>query len=248
MRGTACIIMAAGLGKRMAVPVPKVLLTIAGKPLIEYVVESAIAAGVSQTVVVVGHGREQVAQALTEYEVTFAVQEEQLGTAHAVMQAMPHLNRRVETILTMSGDSPLVSPGTMESMMTYHRKSGNAATVLTANVPEPAGYGRILRDPSGDLLGIVEDRDCDEAQRRITEVNSSIYCFQRKPLAGALTRVGRKNVQGEYYLTDVIGILRERGLRVGAVTAPDWREVLGANEPEELALLESIVRKRSQAG
>ena len=244
MRDSACVIMAAGLGKRMAAPIPKVLLTLAGRPLVGYAVEAALEAGVRQIVVVVGHGRERVAQVLERYPVTLAVQEEQLGTAHAVTQAMPFLRSGIGLVVTMSGDSPLVRPKTLASMMAFHKRRANAATVLTARVPEPKGYGRIIRDARGGLLRIVEEIDCDESQREISEVNSSIYCFQRGPLAGALGLVDRLNLRGEYYLTDVVGILRDRGLRVGALVAPDWREVLGANSREELALLESVMALR----
>lgn len=246
MRGSACVIMAAGLGKRMAVPMPKVLLTVAGVPLVTHVVETVVKAGVKQIVVVVGHGREQVEKALAGYPVTPVVQEEQLGTGHAVMQAIPALKPETRLVLTMSGDSPLVKPGTLTALIRAHKRSANAATVLTAIVPDPAGYGRIVRDGSGGLVGIVEDKDCDDGQRKIREINSSMYCFQLGPLAAALGKVRNVNVQGEYYLTDVIGILRDRGQRVGAVAAPDWREVLGANSPEELALLESVMALRER--
>jgi bifunctional UDP-N-acetylglucosamine pyrophosphorylase/glucosamine-1-phosphate N-acetyltransferase len=246
MRDSACIIMAAGLGKRMAVPIPKVLLTVSGKPLVSYVVEASRAAGVRQVVVVVGHGRERVQEALARYDVTFAVQEEQLGTGHAVMQAMPHLRPGVGLVLTMSGDSPLVRPETISGLIARHKRGMNAATVLTATVPEPAGYGRVVRGDAGELLSIVEERDCTDSQRLITEINSSIYCFQLGPLTAALKLIGKDNVQGEYYLTDVIGILRERGFRVGTFAAPDWREVLGANSPDELVKLESVMKLRGR--
>jgi bifunctional UDP-N-acetylglucosamine pyrophosphorylase/glucosamine-1-phosphate N-acetyltransferase len=238
--------MAAGLGKRMAVPVPKVLLTVAGKPLVTHVVESALEAGVRQIVVVVGHGRDQVGAALADYPVTLAIQEKQLGTAHAVMQAMPELKPETGLVLTMSGDSPLVRSTTLSGLIAVHKKKANAATVLTAVVPDPSGYGRIMRDARGALSSILEHKDCDDRQREIREINSSIYCFQMRPLAGALVEVRNVNVQGEYYLTDVIGILRDRGQRIGTVTAPDWREVLGANSPDELATLESVMALRGR--
>jgi bifunctional UDP-N-acetylglucosamine pyrophosphorylase/glucosamine-1-phosphate N-acetyltransferase len=141
----------------------------------------------------------------------------------------------------MSGDSPLVRAETLNGMVAYHRGAANAATVLTAVVSDPSGYGRILRDSRGALRGIVEDKDCDDLQRSIREINSSIYCFQLGPLAQALNLVRDNNVQGEYYLTDVIGILRRGGLRVGGHTAADWREVLGVNKPEELELVEAAL-------
>jgi bifunctional UDP-N-acetylglucosamine pyrophosphorylase/glucosamine-1-phosphate N-acetyltransferase len=246
MRDSGCVIMAAGLGKRMAVPMPKVLLTVAGKPLVCHVVETALEAGVRQIVVVVGHGRDQVKAALAGFPVTLVVQEEQLGTAHAVMQAVPALRPETGLVLAMSGDSPLVRADTISALVAAHKKKANAATVLTAVVPDPTGYGRILRNQSGELTGILEHKDCDEDQRRIREINSSIYCFQMGPLSSALSMVEKVNVQGEYYLTDVIGILRDRGQRVGAVAASDWREVLGANDPEELALLESVMALRGR--
>lgn len=246
MRDSACVIMAAGLGKRMAVPMPKVLLTVAGKPLVSHVVEMALKVGVRQIVVVVGHGREQVKNALAEYPVTLVVQEEQLGTGHAVKQAMPALRPDTGLVLAMSGDSPLVRPETIAGLIAFHKKKANAATVLTAVVPDPSGYGRIIRDEKGELLAILEHKDCDDSQRKIAEINSSIYCFQMGPLSGALGMVGNVNVQGEYYLTDVIGILRERRQRVGALAASDWREVLGANSPDELVLLESVMALRER--
>ncbi len=230
----------------MAAPAPKVLLTAAGRPLVDYAVDASVAAGVRQVVVVVGHGRDRVRKALAGRTVTFAVQEEQLGTGHAVMQALPCLRSGVGMVLTMSGDTPLVRPETIKGMISRHRSKGSAATVLTAKVPDPSGYGRIIRGDNGGLLEIVEEKDCDESQRKIDEINSSVYCFQLGPLEAALRSVGRDNVQGEYYLTDVIGILRGAGLKVGAYAAEDWREVLGANNPEELLQIESVMELRAR--
>lgn len=246
MRESACVIMAAGLGKRMAVPMPKVLLNLGGKPLVAHVVEAAIEAGVRRVVVVVGHGREQVRTALAAYDVTLAVQEDQLGTGHAVMQAMPCLREGVGLVLTMSGDSPLIRPETIGGMISRHKSAANAATVLTAKIPSPEGYGRVIRGGGGELLAIVEDKDCDESQAMIDEVNSSIYCFQLPPLEWALGRLENDNAQKEYYLTDVIGILRGGGLKVGTYTALDWREVLGANNSDELVQLESVMALRER--
>lgn len=241
MRDSCCIVMAAGLGKRMGRSVPKVLLNLGGRPLVTYVVEAAYAAGLKQVVVVVGHGREQVLDALAAYPVAVAVQEEQRGTAHAVMKALPALRDKTRLVVTMSGDSPLVRAETLKGMVTYHRGAANAATVLTAEVRDPSGYGRILRDSRGVLLGIVEDKDCNDFQKSIREINSSIYCFQLGPLTHALNLVRDNNVQGEYYLTDVIGILSKGGFRVGGLPAADWREVLGVNRPEELEQVEAAM-------
>jgi bifunctional UDP-N-acetylglucosamine pyrophosphorylase/glucosamine-1-phosphate N-acetyltransferase len=241
MRDGCCIIMAAGLGKRMGRSVPKVLLRLAGRPLVSYAVEAAYAAGARQVVVVVGHGRQEVQDALAGYDVDIAVQEEQRGTAHAVMQALPALRERMRLVVTMSGDSPLLRAQSLKEMISYHKGAANAATVLTAEVPDPSGYGRILRDSSGNLMGIVEERDCDDSQRAIREINSSVYCFQLEPLAHSLGLVRDQNAQGEFYLTDVLGILRRGGFRVGAYPAADWREVLGVNRPEELRQVEAAL-------
>jgi len=241
MRDSCCIVMAAGLGKRMGRAVPKVLLELEGRPLVAYVVEAAYEAGLAQVVVVVGHGRDRVRDALAAHPVDFAVQEEQRGTAHAVMLALPAVSPGTRLVVTMSGDSPLVKASTLKGLLARHGEAGNAATVLTAEVPDPAGYGRIIRDREGALSAIVEDKDCDESRKSIREINSSVYCFQHAPLVHALSLVRDNNVQGEYYLTDVIGILRRGGFRVGAHPAEDWREVLGVNRPEELERVKAAI-------
>jgi len=242
MSDLQAIIMAAGLGTRMKSRTAKVLHRAAGRPLIDYVVDLAIEISDAPPVVIVGHQREAVQQHLGD-RARYAVQDEQLGTGHAVQQAIDHVKGARE-VLILSGDVPLTRRETLQRLIEEHRRSGNALTLLTMSLDDPALYGRIVRDPSGAVVKIVEAKDANDEQRKIREVNAGIYLFDGKHLAGNLKRLSTHNAQGEYYLTDLIGMLREGGHRVGAIVTDDPIEALGVNSRAELATVESEIQRR----
>ncbi|MGQ9630747.1 MAG: bifunctional UDP-N-acetylglucosamine diphosphorylase/glucosamine-1-phosphate N-acetyltransferase GlmU [bacterium] len=244
MEGLAIVVLAAGEGKRMKSKLPKVLHRVGGRPMIESVLENARGVPAERTVVVVGFGGEMVVSALKGWNGIECVwQREQLGTGHAVMQAERAV-AGARDVLVIYGDIPLCPSSTLVDLVELHRAKGAHATVLTATLEDPSGYGRVIRGDSGEVLGIVEERDADPQQRAIKEINTGIGCFDRKLLFDALARIGADNDQGEYYLTDVIGILARDGRRVQARIAEDPIDVMGINSRQELALANSILRER----
>lgn len=236
------VVLAAGRGKRMRADMPKVLFEVAGRPLVAWVVDAVAAAGVDDITVVVGHGGDAVAGVLPE-GVGTAVQEEQLGTGHAVMAALQEMGDvSGSTVLVVPGDTPLLQAGSLQALLETHAATGAAATLLTAEMSDPTGYGRVVRD--GDRVSaIVEERDTDEAQRAIREVAVSTYAFDGDALTGALAVIGRDNAQGEYYLTDAIGVIAGTGL-VAAVAGADAQEVQGVNSLDHLAAVACTMRER----
>lgn len=234
VRDIAVVILAAGQGKRMLSDLPKVLHEINGRPMVRYVIDAVNGLDPVAVVVVTGHQAERVESACAGTGVMFARQAQQLGTGHAVMQALPLLADFTGTVVVLNGDVPGLRSETIRRFIAYHRESGFAATVLTARLRDPGGYGRIVRDASGGLTGIVEHKDASESQRAIDEINSGLFCFEARDLTSALARVGRGNAQNEYYLTDVIGLLASAGRPVGAYCVEDEREVAGVNDPGEL--------------
>ncbi|MBN1504660.1 MAG: NTP transferase domain-containing protein [Candidatus Eisenbacteria bacterium] len=231
---TVCIILAAGQGTRMKSDLAKVLHRIEGRPIIHYVVDCAIRAGLRRIVVVVGFQKEKVVEALRDYPVQFAVQAEQNGTGHAVQTALAVVPEREGSVVVLVGDAPFLRASTLRAFVEEHVSSGSDCTVLTAAVPDPHGYGRIVRDPAGNMTAIVEHDDCTETERRIREVNSAMYCFKLPSLISCARLLTDDNVQGELYLTDVVSIMRSKGMKLGTFTAPDWREMLGINTVEQL--------------
>jgi bifunctional UDP-N-acetylglucosamine pyrophosphorylase/glucosamine-1-phosphate N-acetyltransferase len=241
-RGIHVVVLAAGKGTRMKSAMPKVLHQAGGLPLIEHVLRAAASLRPQSVVVVVGHGADHVKAALGErMGLTFAVQEPQLGTGHALLQAEPLLPGANGTLVLLSGDAPLISAATLAALVQRHESRKAAATVLTATVAHPGGYGRIVRDGQG-IAAIVEDRDASDEQRAIDEINSGIYAFAIGPLFDALRQIGSSNAQGEHYLPDLVKIYRARGLIVETVTLPDGREILGVNSRKELAEVGTILR------
>jgi bifunctional UDP-N-acetylglucosamine pyrophosphorylase/glucosamine-1-phosphate N-acetyltransferase len=242
MSHTHVVVLAAGKGTRMKSEYPKVLHRAAGLPLIEHVLRAAGALEPATTVVVVGHMAGQVEDALTKRPgLRFAVQEPQLGTGHALLQAEPHLAGQSGTVVLLSGDVPLLRPATLRALGEAHASRGAAATVLTARVDRPQGYGRIVRH-EGRIASLVEDRDATPAERGIDEINSGIYAFDLEPLFAALKSIGAANAQGEYYLPDLVKIYRQRGLAVETVSLADSREILGVNSRKELADVTAILK------
>ncbi|MDI3403510.1 bifunctional UDP-N-acetylglucosamine diphosphorylase/glucosamine-1-phosphate N-acetyltransferase GlmU [Streptomyces cavernicola] len=236
----AVVVLAAGEGTRMKSKTPKVLHEICGRSLVGHVVSAAQELRPDRLVVVVGHAREQVVAHLTaaDAEIRTAVQEEQNGTGHAVRMGLEELaaERAVDgTVIVVCGDTPLLTGETLRALAATHAADGNAVTVLTAEVPDATGYGRIVRDAAGAVTAIVEHKDADDATRAIREINSGVFAFDGALLADALGKVRTDNSQGEEYLTDVLGILRAAGHRVGASVAGDHREIAGINNRVQLA-------------
>ncbi|HXG58419.1 MAG TPA: bifunctional UDP-N-acetylglucosamine diphosphorylase/glucosamine-1-phosphate N-acetyltransferase GlmU [Thermoanaerobaculia bacterium] len=240
------VILAAGLGTRMKSATVKVLHRAAGRPIIDYVLDLAAAVCNRPPVMVVGHQREAVRQCVGD-RARFAVQEEQLGTGHAVLQAAPVLERDGiggKQVLILSGDVPLTRPETLRRLLEEHAAKKNALTLLSVRLGDPGMYGRIVRDASGDVVRIVEAKDASGDEKRIDEVNAGIYVFEAGDLFANLRRLSTDNAQGEYYLTDLIAILRAAGRRVGAVMAGDPVEALGVNSRADLAVIEAEIQRR----
>lgn len=230
---------------------PKVLHEVAGRPMVRYVVDAVRRAGAERIIVVVGKGADMVRAALADADVEFIEQAEQLGTGHAVMQAAPALRNFAGSVVVTCGDAPLLRAETIAALLSEHERAGAAATILTALVDNPAGYGRIIRESgasdgaeAGKILRIVEDADATHEERRIREINSGTYCFRAPELLAALERIVPDNAQGEYYLPDAVQVLVQQGRLVQAVTAADADEVLGVNTRVELARAEALLRRR----
>ncbi|KQL46996.1 bifunctional N-acetylglucosamine-1-phosphate uridyltransferase/glucosamine-1-phosphate acetyltransferase [Brevibacillus choshinensis] len=237
------VVLAAGQGTRMKSKLYKVLHPVCGKPMVQHVVDTMASMQVEDIVVVVGHGADAVRAKLGE-DVAYALQEEQLGTAHAVQQAAPFLQDKEGTTFLLYGDVPLLSAETLSALLTYHEEQQAAATVLTAVLSDPTGYGRIVRDEAGEVLRIVEHKDASDEERAIQEINTGIYCYDNQKLWKALTQVKNDNVQGEYYVTDVVGILRDAGEKVTAFEAADPDETMGVNDRVQLSEAEAYMRRR----
>ena len=246
MKGMA-ILLAAGEGKRMKSDLPKVLHEAAGEPLLAHVGRAAHESGLDRVVVVVGRGADRVRELFAHRGWEFVEQPQRLGTGDAVKRARSQIDGFSGDVVVLAGDAPLLRAATLSTLRERHHQAGAAATVLTAHLPDPLGYGRIVRDDGGTFLGIVEEKDATPEQRGITEVNSSIYCFDARELGPALDEITNDNAQGEYYLTDAIGILRRRGKIVQAVHAASPEEILGVNTPDQLREVEeALARRRSQ--
>ncbi|MEU9154032.1 bifunctional UDP-N-acetylglucosamine diphosphorylase/glucosamine-1-phosphate N-acetyltransferase GlmU [Streptomyces sp. NPDC048417] len=248
IRPAAVVVLAAGEGTRMKSATPKVMHDICGRSLVGHVLAASRELDPENLVVVVGHAREQVGTHLAAVDPTVrtAVQEQQNGTGHAVRMALEELGGTVDgTVVVVCGDTPLLTGETLARLAGTHHADGNAVTVLTAEVPDATGYGRIVRDDaSGAVTAIVEHKDASDAQRAIREINSGVFAFDGQLLADALGKVRTDNSQGEEYLTDVLGILREAGHRVGASVAADHREIAGINNRVQLAEARRILNDR----
>ncbi|MEG6585201.1 bifunctional UDP-N-acetylglucosamine diphosphorylase/glucosamine-1-phosphate N-acetyltransferase GlmU [Dendrosporobacter sp. 1207_IL3150] len=237
------IVLAAGKGTRMKSTLPKVLHRVGGKSMVQHVLDAAKGAGASRNVVVIGFGADSVADELGS-QAEFVVQSEQLGTGHAVMQANELLKDFEGTVMVLCGDTPLLRAELLSKLYAEHSKAKASATVLTAKMPDPTGYGRVIRDASGQVIKIVEHKDATSEELLVNEVNTGIYCFERAALFEALAGLNCNNVQGEYYLTDVISILSEKNAKVWAAEADDYQETFGINSRAQLAEAEKILRKR----
>ncbi len=237
------VVLAAGKGTRMKTNKSKVVHKIYGKELVTRVVENAYKAGINDIVTVVGHKREEVEKVLGD-SVKYAYQEELLGTGHTVMQAIPFLEGKKGKVVILYGDVPLIRPETIKKLVTKSVMDREYATILTAIYDNPTGYGRVIRDIGGNVKAIVEEKDATEEERYITEINAGVYCFDIEELILALEKLTPNNAQGEYYLTDVIKIMNNKGLKTGAIIVEDDTEILGVNDRTQLEMLTRILKIR----
>ncbi len=242
MINVTALILAAGEGKRMKSDKAKVLHQVCGKAMIEWVYEATLKAGVEKCVAIVGYKAEQVKKYMGD-RFEYVLQEQRLGTGHAVQQARSYIENG-GYILILYGDTPLISTKTIKDAIDYLTSEKLHAVVISAEVKDPSGYGRIVRDSEGRFQRIVEHRDASEAERAITEINSGMYIFSAGELAQALDLLRNDNDQGEYYLTDTLEIILSKGYKVGIFKAVDSDEVLGANDPDQLEQIASILQRR----
>lgn len=221
----------------------KLVQKIYGKEIVKRAVENAEKAGVKDIVAVVGYKKEEVMKVLGD-NIKYAFQDEMLGTGHAVMQAKEYLKGKKGKVLVLNGDVPLIRPETLNKLIEKSIENKEYATLLTAIYDDPTGYGRIVRDEGGNIEGIVEEKDTTEEQKKITEINAGIYCFDIEALLEALEKITPNNKQGEYYITDVIQIMNNRGLKTGAVIVEDNTEILGINDRIQLGILTKVLQMR----
>jgi UDP-N-acetylglucosamine diphosphorylase/glucosamine-1-phosphate N-acetyltransferase len=245
MKELITLILAAGKGTRMRSDLPKVIHRIEGKELVRYVIEQAVQAGSKEIWLIIGHKGEMVRAATEGLGVNYVEQREQLGTGHAVMQADGVLKNKSGNVLILCGDVPLLRPETLSAFVGEHNSSGSAATVMTTEFDDPTGYGRIVRDGQGSLLRIVEQKDASEEEKLIREINSGVYIIDKNELFASLEHISSDNASGEYYLTDVIGILKGQGKKVSAYMIDDNNEIRGINTLEQLETAASIIRSRN---
>lgn len=243
MQDIIAIVMGAGKGKRMKSNKSKLVHKIYGKELIKRAVETAKKADIKEIITVVGYKKEQVQEVLKD-EVKYAVQEEMLGTGHAVMQAVSYLENKKGKVLVLNGDVPLLRPETLNKIIEKSIENKEYATLLTAVYDNPKGYGRIVRDEGGNIEAIIEEKDATEEQKEIKEINAGVYCFDIEELLKALKEITPNNAQGEYYLTDVIKIMNDKGLKTGAVIVDDNTEILGVNDRIQLEMLTRVLKLR----
>ncbi|MBY4606010.1 bifunctional UDP-N-acetylglucosamine diphosphorylase/glucosamine-1-phosphate N-acetyltransferase GlmU [Bacillus rugosus] len=237
------VVLAAGQGTRMKSKLYKVLHPVCGKPMVEHVVDEALKLSLSKLVTIVGHGAEEVKKQLGDKS-EYALQAEQLGTAHAVKQAQPFLADEKGVTIVICGDTPLLTAETMEQMLKEHTQREAKATILTAVAEDPTGYGRIIRGENGAVQKIVEHKDASEEERLVTEINTGTYCFDNEALFRAIDLVSNDNAQGEYYLPDVIEILKNEGETVAAYQTGNFQETLGVNDRVALSQAEQFMRER----
>jgi UDP-N-acetylglucosamine diphosphorylase/glucosamine-1-phosphate N-acetyltransferase len=243
VQDVAAIILAAGKGTRMKSNRAKVLHEILGVPMIRYVVEATLAV-VDHIVVVIGHQAEAVRKVLAPYPTLgFAVQQEQLGTGHAVMIGMPELPAQIQDAVILCGDTPLIRPHTLRGLIDQHKTGRAPLTLVTTRLEEPFGYGRIISNASGDVIRIVEESDASDSEKKITMVNTGAYCVRIDFLKISLPNLENDNVQGEFYLTDVVQEAYRKGCPACLVEVRDTLEVLGVNTMEDLAKAERFVQQ-----
>lgn len=243
--GTAAVILAAGKGTRMKSDLPKVGHSVCGRPMIEYVLDAAEAAGVDRIVVVVGFRADVVKELLAKRKVEFALQEEQLGTGHAVMMCREQLSGHKGPVFVLAGDTPLLRPESLRMLLEEQRTHQAACVIGTAITEKNAGLGRIVRTADGAFDRIVEERDATPEQKKIQEINTGCYVFDGQALLASLDKIRPENSQAEYYLTDCAAILRQEGKMVVASPSFAIEEAMGVNTVEQLADVEAVIKRRS---
>ena len=241
----AVIILAAGLGKRMKSDKAKVLHEILGKPMILYVLETAAKIAGENIVAVIGHQAEKVSEVISEkYKIRFALQKEQRGTGHAVLCALPHIPDTAENILILCGDVPLITEATLKSLIDEHIRAERDISLLTVEVNDPKGYGRVIFDDNMNLSGIVEDADATEEQKRIRKINTGIYCIKKDIAENLLKKIKPDNAQSEIYLTDIIKIAYKEGKSPGVYVGRDSNEFTGINSCQDLLKVENMIHDK----
>jgi len=245
-KSATAIILAAGKGTRMKSDLPKVLHEVCGRPMLAYVLEACRRAGCERLIVVVGHRAELVRRTFADRDgdIAWVEQTPQLGTGHAVMVCVEHLGELFGPVLVVAGDGPLISARTLRRLLRTHLDTQADCTLATCIMPDPGAYGRICRDENGELEGIIEYLDADADQRRINEVNVSLYCFDAEALRDVVVKLDNNNAKGEYYLTDALHLLRRAGAELAAVPAVPPDEVMSINTLEELGEVERILAQR----
>jgi bifunctional UDP-N-acetylglucosamine pyrophosphorylase/glucosamine-1-phosphate N-acetyltransferase len=243
-RKLASVILAAGKGTRMKSDLAKVLHPLCGKPMLHYPIALARAIGSKRIVPVVGHQAEEIQRLFSDDDLTFVLQREQLGTAHAVLQAKAALHGFEGDVVILCGDVPLLLPSTVESLVDHHRSHNAAITVVTTFLADPGSYGRVIRGEGDTVVKIVEARDATEKEKEINEINTGIYCAERKFLFESLDQIGKENAQGEYYLTDIFEIAERENRNALPFVVDDSVEAMGINTVSELQQANEIMKKR----
>jgi len=244
MSNTYAVVLAAGKGTRMKSKLYKVLHPVCGKPMVQHVVDTISPLAVEELVVIVGHGAEEVKEKVQGTGISYALQSEQLGTGHAVKMAKEKLQGRAGNTLIVCGDTPLLTTKTLQSFIHFHETEQADVTVLTTQLNDPTGYGRIVRNEAGEVSRIVEQKDASDEERKINEINTGVYIFDNEKLMDTLDKIQNDNAQGEYYLTDCIQILFEQGQKVAAFMTQDADEIMGVNDRVALAEAEKVMKKR----
>ncbi len=246
---TEAIILAAGKGTRMTGDLPKAICPVANQPMIRWIIQACLDARIERCIVVVGYRSQDVRKVLEDQpRCVFVEQHEQLGTGHAALMAKPLFDPyRPSSVVVLPGDGPLITPQTLLKLIETHCQANASATLATAILDRPDGYGRVIRDTDGSFQSIIEQKDATEQQRQVKEINTGYYCFRSDTLFDSLSRVSDANAQGEYYLTDVPGMLKQAGHAVAILDAVPPQEVLGVNDRQQLAHADQILRDRLAA-
>lgn len=237
------LIMAAGKGTRMKSTLPKVLHKVCNKEMINHIIDVLRESDVSDINVIVGYCGDQVKAATEKKNVSYSFQDAQLGTGHAVKCSLSYLKDKKGAVTILSGDCPMITKETINAALDFHEKEGCAVTIVSSYTEKPHGYGRIVRDKDNFVDKIVEQKDCSEAEAKITEINSGTYIFDIEKLIKNIYYLNNQNVQKEYYLTDMIQILKDKNLKIGAISAP-YEEIIGVNSMEQLDEVENILKNR----
>ncbi|MGP4073780.1 bifunctional UDP-N-acetylglucosamine diphosphorylase/glucosamine-1-phosphate N-acetyltransferase GlmU [Piscibacillus sp. B03] len=243
MSNRYAVVLAAGKGTRMKSKLYKVLHPVCGKPMVEHVVDQLSGLNLKEMITIIGHGSDLVKEQLGE-RTKYALQEEQLGTGHAVQMAESYLKGKEGTTIVVCGDTPLLTGDTLSELMTFHENEKAQVSVLTSKLDDPTGYGRVIRNEHNEVEKIVEHKDASDEELKVNEINTGVYCFDNELLFDALDNVSNDNSQGEYYLPDVLSIAKERGLKVVAYTTPNFEETIGVNDRVALAKAERIMQRR----